>query len=435
MSYSVREIAAQMDPLVGQVSPLSLRSILGWQRFSENDTAARLSCRELVRRHMPEQSIPIRFLSYNTYLLEAYDIKMPDPFGDIRIGGKPEIDNRAKEIGQKISTEEYDFVSLYEIMQERERSAIFSSLSFSPKGNVYGGDLTSLLTISRSFNVTRNAKKLFSHSGKPYRINPTLLDVIPNLLGAVGIGSPEFDVSLDSDFYAHKGVLLTEIDTGLRTANNEPILIEVYSTHLMFGGGLGKTAETIANIATPFGAHMSPSNDQERFAIQIQQVDELVEFYHQKHHPQNVAILCGDFNLDGTNAQQYAVLKSRLSAIGMTDTWAEGPLANPGSGQTARNDDGDGRPHEADFSNVCFPSSNPNAVDYCDETQTVPSPSYYVGRLDYIFIEAPTTEHLCNVDFARVRRRQFRRQRPTPNQQFLSDHLGLETTFFVSLKV
>jgi hypothetical protein len=420
MSYSVREIAAQMDPLIEQVSPLSLRSILGWQRFSENDTAVRLSCRELVRRHTPEQSIPIRFLSYNTYLLEAYDIKMPDPFGDIRVGGKPEIDNRAKEIGQKISTEEYDFVSLYEVMQERERSGIFSSLSFSPKGSVYGGDLTSLLTISRSFNITRQTWDHFKNKGRSNNIDYLLFD---------------FDISLDSDFYAEKGVLLTEIDTGLRTADNQPVCIEVYSTHLMFGGGLPKIVETIANGLTPIGDHISPSNSQERFAIQIQQVDELVDFYHKNHHLENVAILCGDFNLDGTNAQQYAVLKSRLSAIGMTDTWAEGPLANPGSGQTARNDDGDGEPHEADFSNVCFPSSNPNAVDYCDETQKVPSPSYYVGRLDYIFIEAPTTEHLCNVDFARVRRRQFRRQRPTPSQQFLSDHLGLETTFFVSLKV
>jgi endonuclease/exonuclease/phosphatase family metal-dependent hydrolase len=329
--------------------------------------------------------------------------------------------------GYKISTEKYDFVSLYEIMKDRERSAILSALSVPPRGNIYGGELSSLLTISQSFNVTRHAHMSFSRKGKSYRIDPTLI------LGVLS-SAVEFDVSLDSDYYAEKGVLLTEIDTGLKTANNQGVSIEIYSTHLMFGGGLGKATETIANIAAPFGDHIAPSNSQERFAIQIQQVDELVNFYRQNHRPQNVAILCGDFNLDGTNAQQFAVLKSRLSAIGMIDTWADGPIGSLGSGQTSRNDDGAGQPHEADFSKVCFPSSNTNAVDYCDETQVVPSPSEYVGRFDYIFIEAPTVEHLCNVDFARVRRRQFRRQRPTPSQQFLSDHLGLETTFFVSLK-
>jgi hypothetical protein len=419
MSYSVREIATQMDPLVEQVLPLSLRSILGSQRFSESDTAVRLSCSELVRRHTPEQSISIRFLSYNTYLLEAVDIKMPDPFGDIRVAGKPEIDNRAREIGQKITAEKYDFVSLYEVMKDRERSAILEALSVPPKGNVYGGELTSLFTISPSFNITRYGQKRFSQAGKVYHIDPTIL--------------PAFDVSLDSDFYAEKGVLLTEIDTELRTADNQPVFIEIYSTHLMFGGGLPKAVETLANTLTPFTDHIGPSNSQERFAIQMQQIDELVEFYHQNHHPQNVAILCGDFNIDGTNTQEFTVFKRRLSAIGMTDAWTEGPLGNPGSGQTARNDDGE-TPNEDDFTKVCFPSSNPKAMDYCDETQILPSPSKYVGRFDYIFIEVPTIDHLCNVDFGRIRRRQFKRQRPTPNQQFLSDHLGLETTFFVSLK-
>jgi endonuclease/exonuclease/phosphatase family metal-dependent hydrolase len=415
MSYSLRAIAAKIDPLVEHVRPLSLRTILSWQRFSENATASRLSCRELVRRHMSEQSIAIRFLSYNTYLLEALDIKMPDPFGDIRLGGKPEIDNRANEIGQKIATEKYDFVSLYEVMQEREKSAILAALSVIPKGNVYAGELTSLFTISQSLNISRHAKKNFSHEGKVYHIEP------------LGI-----DVSLDSDFYSHKGVLLTEIDTGLRTIDNQPVFIEVYSTHLMFGGGLPKAVETLANTLTPFSDHLGPSNAQERFGIQMQQVDELIEFYRQNHRPQNVAILCGDFNIDGSDTQKFAVLKSRMSAIGMVDTWLEGPLRNSGSGQTARNDDGEA-PNEANFSKVCFPSSNPNAADYCDETQVVQSPSEFVGRFDYIFIEVPTVDHLCNVDFSRVRRRQFRRT-PTPNQQFLSDHLGLETTFFVSLR-
>ena len=52
-------------------------------------------------------------------------------------------------------------------------------------------------------------------------------------------------VSLDSDFYAEKGVMLTEIFTPFG-------ILEVFSTHLMFGGGFGKTGEDAINVATPF---------------------------------------------------------------------------------------------------------------------------------------------------------------------------------------
>jgi hypothetical protein len=118
----------------------------------------------------------------------------------------------------------------------------------------------------------------------------------------------------------------------------------------------------------------------------------------------------------------------------LTDVWGDGRYrTETHAGQTARNDDGDG-PREADFGQVCATYGGPGASDYCDELANIKSSSPNVGRFDYIFVERPSTSHRCRVDPARVRRRQFRRPPFSGGQDYLSDHLGLETTLYVSLK-
>lgn len=299
-------------------------------------------------------------------------------------------------------------------MEDKQKSELLAAWGASPPAFVYGGTLSSLFTISHSFPITRSAQHTYENKGKAFTINP--------LIG------PRFDVSLDSDFYANKGVLLTEIDTGFGR-------VEVFSTHLMFGGGLPKAAETIANAATPIGDHISESNPEERFPIQLRQIEELIQFYRVNHRPQNIAIICGDFNIDGSNADKVAQLKNRLAAIGMKDAWADGPFVNNlAGGQTARNDDDETKLQEANFVNVCTELANHS--DYCDDTLGpghAPPPDC-VGRFDYIFVEDPQPLHECNVDLSRVRRRQFRRVQDSEGQFFLSDHLGLETTVIVSQK-
>ena len=413
MPKSLRQIAAEMDPLADKQSGIQLRSVLQQHRWPTGTPASRQSLREVVRRH--SESAAIRFLSYNTFLTEAH-ITLPDPLPDVRLTAKRALHGRAREIGRRIFAE-YDFASLYEVMQEQQRNEILEAWGPSTPDNFFGGTLSSLFTISQKFKIGRREKHTYANKGKVKSI-----DLVPI------VGGPSIDVSLDSDFYAKKGVMLTEIATPFGT-------VEVFSTHLMFGGGFGDIAEAAINAATPFEKHISASSPSERFEIQKNQLDELIEFYHAQHHGENVAIICGDLNIDGSDGGHFSELKNRLAAIGMKDIWAEGQFHNNlAGGQTARNDDGDTEPHESNFDNICTGLATNG--DYCDDSRPPDHspPPDCVGRFDYIFVEDPQLGHKCNLDLSRVRRRQFRWNQPSEEQFFLSDHLGSETTLIVSRK-
>lgn len=408
MGISLRQLAKEMDRLA-QPSSVRVSDLIKWHRWKPD---ARRSCREVARRHSPSTSVAIRFLSYNTYLLKA-KLKLPDPFRDVELKAKPEIEDRARELG-RILRSDYDLACLYEIMEHEQKSHILEAWGSTPPAHILVDRLTSLLTISQRFPIVRHAYHKFSVRGKSYDIN---------------LGLASVKVSLDSDFYADKGVLLTEIETPCGN-------IEIYSTHLMFGGGLGDAVKDILNIIP--GDHMTPSNSDERLEIELQQIDELIAFYNAKHvhHPKNVALVCGDFNIDASDQPKYERIRQRFEAVGMRDAWAEGPFRNQlQGGQTARNDDGDESPKENNFENVCVPLMGSFGDLYCDDTQTTISTSHYVGRFDLLFVQDPDPVHDCNLDVARVRRRAFQRPHATNSQQgFLSDHLGLDTTLFVSQK-
>jgi len=419
MPKSLRQIASEMDPLVDRHSGVRLSTVLNQHRWPLGFPKSRRGFKEVVRRHSDSSSI--RFLSYNTFLLEA-DFKMPDPFPDIRISAKPALHERAREIGKRI-LQDYDFASLYEVMQLQQRDEILANFDPSLPDNHFGGKLTSLFTISSKFKIGRREVREYSSKGKV-----TGVDIVP------GVG-PSVDVSFDSDFYAHKGVMLTEIITPHGT-------VEVYSTHLFFGGGVPAGIKAAINAVTPFEAHISESDADERFATQLNEVNELIAFFHDLHHDENVAIICGDFNIDGSDPNKFGRLKSKLESIGFEDAWAEGPFSNdlfrrpliavPAGGQTTRNDDDENHPIELDFNNVC--TELPGSTEFCNDTvgpRNPPVPDA-VGRFDYIFVQEPQEHHTSIVDLARIRRRQFRHDASTGDQHFLSDHLGLETTLFVS---
>jgi hypothetical protein len=412
-----------MDPLAEKESGLQLSSILKQHRWPTGILADR-GLREVVRRHSEAETI--KFLTYNTYLTEAH-ITLPDPLPDLRLTAKPALHGRAGEIGQRILSE-YDFASLYEVMQEQQRNEVLAAWGPSPPDFFFGGTLSSLFTISKKFKIGRREIKNYNNKGKSFKV-----DLVP-------VVGPSFDVSLDSDFYAHKGVMLTEIITSFG-------IVEIFSTHLMFGDGFGKTGEDLMNAAIPFGTHISPSaSPSERFEIQEKQIDELIEFYvsqHNKDQPDkpNVAIICGDFNIDGSDPnrpdhqEQYSILRDKFAAIGMKDTWAEGPFINNlAGGQTTRNDDDDTKIEERDFDNIC--TALATNEDYCDDSRTPnhPPPPDCVGRFDLLFVEEPQPNHAYNLDLSRVRRRKFKWDHPSEGQSYLSDHLGLETTLFVSKK-
>ncbi len=412
MPKSLKQVAFEMDPLATKGTSVRLSSVLRQHRFPVGFPAAAHGLKEVVRRHT--NPITIKFLNYNTYLTEAH-IPLPDPFPDLRITAKPALHGRASEIGRRVFSD-YDFAALYEVMQEKQRDEILSAWGASPPDNFFGGTLTSLFTISKKFKIGRKESKTYGSKGKV-----TGVEVIP------GIG-PTIDISLDSDFYANKGVLLTEILTPLGA-------VEVFSTHLFFGGGFGKTAEDLINAVTPFERHISESTPAERFETQKNELKEMLAFYHTHHHPENVAIFCGDLNIDGSDPSHFNELKSLLASISMKDVWADGPFPNNlTGGQTSRNDDDDTKPEERDFANVCTELAANG--DYCDDSRPPnhPPPPDAVGRFDYLFVEDPQPSHTYNLDLTRVRRRQFRWSQPADGQFFLSDHLGLETTLLLNTK-
>jgi endonuclease/exonuclease/phosphatase family metal-dependent hydrolase len=408
----VRKLFQAMDPTLAD-GPRSLKQLMLWHNIGPGEP---MGLARIVNRHRPDRSVALRFLSYNTYLLRL-TLDLPI-VGKHDLTAKPETEARSTEIGQRLSSQRYDLACLYEVFQESEQQRVIAGMSSPPLANIFGGWASSLLFISKASPVVRSAVHVFSQRGKTYKVD---------------LGVESFEVSADSDWYARKGVLMVEIDTGLRYPGDaSPVAIEIYATHMVWGGGL-PSAVTDALTALTFGDDIAPLTPKERFDLQMAQVDEFVAFYSANHRARNVAILCGDFNIDGSNPALYGPLLDRLRPLNLVDAWADGRYpAEIRAGQTARNDDGDG-PREADFSNVCVPLPGPGGADYCDESANLVS-AVPGGRLDYIFVEQPAAIHRCRVDFGRVRRRQFRRATPTGDQRFLSDHLGLETTLFVSLK-
>src|SRR3954451_19465942 len=411
MATSLRQTASEMDRLADPKAGVQLSALLNQHRWPAAMPRSRRGLQEVVRRHA--DSDRVRFLSYNTFLTQAL-ITLPDPFPDIRIAPKPALHERAHEIGRQLRLD-YDFVSLYEVMQLQQRDEILSNWDPMPPDNFYGGTLSSLLTISPKFTIGRREQLTYANKGKF-----TSVDIVP------GVG-PSVRISLDSDFYAHKGVMLTEI----LTAHG---IIEVFSTHLFFGGGLGDAAGTVVNVLTPFEKHISESTAEERFSTQLAELSELVDFYSAQHRQENIALLCGDLNIDGADPVKFASLKNQLAGLGFTDVWAEGPFRNDiKGGYTTRNDDGAG-PIQLDFKAVC--TELPGNTEYCDDASRPATHLEFdgIGRYDYIFVQDPQPSHTAILDLTRVRRREFRHIANTGDQAFLSDHLGLETTLIVSRK-
>lgn len=415
MAVAAHGLFRKMDPTLAEGHPRRMQQLLRWH--SAERPGAR-SVGDVLRRHDPGRSTALKFLSYNTYLLR---LTADLPLGiRLDLTAKPETAARAKEIGQRLSTERYDLACLYEVFQPDERDRVLGGMAEPPAQRLFGGTASSLMMISKAQRFLRSAQHVFVQRGKTYHISTPLHD---------------FDVSADADWYARKGVLMAEVDTGLRAAGapQTPIPIEIYATHMMWGGGVPSGFIDALNALT-FGKSITPANDQERFALQMAQIDEFLAFCRAHHDPRNVAILCGDFNVDGSRPDLYGPLVDRLNQVNLADVWGDGRYrTETRAGQTARNDDGDG-PREADFGHVCAAYSGPNGGDHCDEMANIKSPSPNVGRFDYIFVERPSTSHRCRVDPARVRRRRFRRPAPSGGQDYLSDHLGLETTLYVSLK-
>jgi hypothetical protein len=421
-----------------------------------------LSLREAARRTASANVVAIRLLSYNTYLLPGvtlpFDRWVDDligwdalawfgiPFGGellgmlglesipgiavgsilkmagwspssvikkittldlrgVRIKPKPALDARTAEIGPALA--EYDLCCLCEVWEQAAADQILSGLRASQPGwqltsgpddagelTIYGSGLRFL---SRRLPVTRTDRLVFTERG---------------------------DRRHDSDAWTNKGALFNAVDTGFGD-------LEIFQTHLYYGCGLADAVPDI--LAVPLG--IRDPHPSERSATWHAELAELAAFIQHNHQPGNVAIVTGDFNLDGTNLRDYAAIREIMDPLRMRDAWAWDVQGHsPVGGHTARYTDSE--PREHDFAMTCgLPGAPDGTGTYCDDAEPPQVRQRKgVGRFDYLFVLQATPEDRYQLEVSRIRRRPFRRHTPSDGEEFLSDHLGLDTTLYVSAR-
>jgi exonuclease III len=347
----------------------------------------------------------------------------------VTLKAKPQMDERAVEIGEEVFS--YDWVSLCEVWDSARREKILSQgpavESFTGPSDPPPGDWQAqgggLLVFSPTFPLEGGGIHTYQTTG------------VHRMVGDCDLGA-----LVDSDIWARKGIQLTILEAGNAR-------IDLYTTHLYSGGDM---------LDLPVLGLPEPT-DAEKQSVRAAQVDELVEFIRHTHDPRHVALIAGDFNIAGVSSEYDTLTKLRDtsslfpgfegSRLQFDDWWRllsfqkvfPTDVKFETQGHTNRHGDGDD-PVIDTFDSVCaiFPQDqarpdSPNANDfYCDEHAKY-AENATGDRIDYIFIERPTELHSFMLDVCRIRRRPFKRAGThTEPQFFLSDHIGLEVSLFVS---
>lgn len=327
--------------------------------------------------HPGEDHLGLRLVFWNTWLLAPRI--WPDgpriPGGE-RLALAPDVDRRAPMVGPALRGR-FDVAALAEVFERSEQDAVTRSwpdaaLVAGPRRRRWKPTGSGLITLvdQRRASVVRSATLAFRTGG---------------------------DVR-DSDTFATKGALLTQV----RAASGAIPDVEVVSTHLFAGGDL---------FPVP-GA-----DDQARHhAARMRQVDELVAWVRSVHRPENVLVLCGDFNVSAHDpdpslpdpAVRYRDLLDRLSVLGVRDLWAERGV---GPGHTCTFDHAFDLPSDPD---------HPDRVADDAEEQEATAPGQ---RIDYLFLAPPAAADLV---VGRPRRWAFH-GRPARGGRAgsLSDHLAV----------
>ncbi len=386
---SFREIAEKMDPIR---TPTGLAALLEMHRWCPSEER---SFRAICNRHDNPRKLERRFLFFNTYLLDAS-----------LIAEKPAVDDRAPKIGELIR-DNFDIALLCEVFEDNVKDKILSAWPDGSRPDVV--EDASWSTSSSSGLVTISQQDPLD--GKVFY---------------------EYVFETGWDALADKGAMLTRIDLGFGSSK-----LELYNTHLNSGSAL------IRNF----------------------QVLELVSFIERTHDERNVAILAGDFNIHafsqrkytknpyailpvGVNSgadhilerlasgdfpdgmSEYEILVELLNLIGFKDVWVQ---RNGTPGYTSNMD----KIGVAD--QICRPDTDSL---FCDDFNVPGSHDDFStddksNRIDFIFISNPSDSHSFNLDFTRPRRVRRERRAGAPERDeiaFLSDHVGLATTFMLSPK-
>jgi hypothetical protein len=433
--------------------PTSLRGAFGRMGFPLGGGVTTrppgdLSLHSAARRVLAPDVVSLRFLSYNTYLLPGPQIPFGDwiddavgwdalrwfgiPFGSellvllgivsiptlavaailklagvtpssvirtftlidlnaIRFGAKPALNERALEMGPVFGA--YDICCLCEVFVDDTRARIVAGLGGGNWQSAAGPDASGawialesgLFFLARNRNITRTERMVYENRGERIR---------------------------DADAWSNKGAMLNEIDLGFGK-------IEFFQTHFFYGGGL-----PLVDDPTP----------QERMAVWRDELRQLAEFYRDHHRAGNVAVITGDFNLSGANLQEYVEVRRVMDSLGLRDLWAWDVYGNePSEGITSRFTDGDEAGWVRDFDGQCFYTPSRADPQSCDDHAAMPAaPRAGVGRYDFVFMQMPAPDQTVRVEVSRSVRRPFKRAQPTEGEAFLSDHMGMDLTLFVS---
>lgn len=305
-------------------------------------------------------------------------------------GNAPSRPARAKEIGTLLGPE-YDLAALCEVFEpdrqddvQKQAGASGRALAVA-KGPQADGDFagSGLMTVAFEARLVSSERKEFSYQGDPLR---------------------------DADAWSRKGVLRTLLELG------QGWRVELYSTHLFNGGGILEFDPADPYEATLAGL-FPKLTPEERLAIQLQQVDEVIAYIAQTHKAEHVAMLVGDFNVNANDAAQYAELVKRVSSVELVDLW---PYWHQQAAPTLKKPKPRGDTTHPD--EVCDP---PNGA-FCGE----PGQPKNSERIDFIFVQRPKPTHPFVLDITRVRRRPFPRGGSASSH--LSDHLGLDIKLIAS---
>jgi hypothetical protein len=313
---SLRAVCDQMLPISSEDASLSLRRLWSTCRFRPSDAPAQISARAVLNRHDPSFGMTGHaMLTYNTYLLKA-DIDIvglirelaKPPGSDIPIFGpiikavgaipedladgviqlvggsgivsikKPDISERTAEIAQALTLGQGgDIIALCELWQEQDFKTIADTLTkagikfSSVRGPAIVGDYcvlgSGLAVFGVNLSVSTGPQHVFSNAGSRLA---------------------------DTDAWARKSVMLSLVQT-------RDGIIDLYSCHLHSGDDFPD------GVYSALGKiHVNKPTDQQSQDIRFAQVREIADFISQTHNKNHIAILVGDFNTDGNNAQYLA---------------------------------------------------------------------------------------------------------------------------------
>lgn len=328
----------------------------------------------------PTRETDHRLLAWNAWLLEVKIL-------GATVESAPEPQKRASEIGAALAANGYDIAALCEVFGDGFRNGVRDGL------DAGGVDHRDRVGPTADWNDPGPGSGLqtFVTGDRSDRLFVSASQMEYNEKGG----------RCDSDYYARKGILHTEINVG-------PGNVDVYSSHLFAGGGM------------PF----CDDTPTDRVAARGKQVDEMIEFIKSTATPENVTLVMGDFNIARDQAAEYDHLRRLMTELGLYDAW-ETHGGNPKPGFAGTNDDA--------FGEGCRIDPGGTPPYYCNEADSSDAGS----RIDYILVEEPKPEHTFELEIGGMNRVSFWREKGDPlefadengSPNYLADHMGLELGF------